>query len=143
MGSAALGFQTALTSYLSSRAGCTDWTWPTGLRNTICIYVHNLECYHIGVFKSAYVIYHIIFYELFLLNFIIKIYCVIQNRIIFLIFFFISTKYEKDNDGCFLKCLVEMYWNARFTCNFFQFKFFFNYFYIFCVDFGKKIQNEV
>jgi len=31
------------------------------------------------------------------------------------------------------KCLVEMYLNTRFTCNFFQFKCCFNYFYNFFV----------
>jgi hypothetical protein len=41
------------------------------------------------------------------------------------------------------KCPIEMYENARFTCNFFQFKYFLNYFYNFSVDFGKNVKMNL
>jgi hypothetical protein len=56
-----------------------------------------------GFVNHTIICWYIICYELFVLNFIIKMYYVLQNKSIFLIFFFIWTKYEKDNDDFFKK----------------------------------------
>jgi len=90
------------------------------------IYIYNLKLFyifnyiiklilwyknwHVCIFKIHYVAlngfennviicWYIIFYELVVFNFIIKMYYVIQNEFILILIFFIWTKYEKNNDG--------------------------------------------
>jgi hypothetical protein len=80
-----------------------------------------------GFENSVIICWYNIFYELFVLCFIIRMYYAIQNEFIFLIFFSFGQNMRQimmlKKRKCHRDVIVEMYWNARFTCNVFQFKY--------------------
>jgi hypothetical protein len=78
-----------------------------------------------GFDNNVIICWYIIFYELFVLNFIIKMYYVIQKKNLSFGWNVRKIMMVKEIK-CLQDIIIEMYWIVRFTCNFFQFQFFKN-----------------